>query len=58
MKRLLIAAILCSGAVYAEESVSTDTNAKHCVAYNKCKADHKQKKAEKNKAKKVVFSYI
>ena len=50
MKRLLIAAILCTGAAYADdskESLSNEVAAKHCSYHAKEK--HEKKKAKKAK---------
>ena len=61
MKRLLIAAILCTGAAYAEdskESLSNEVAAKHCSYHAKQRSEKKKaKKAKKkeDKAKKKAF---
>ena len=61
MKRLLIAAILCTGAAYAEDSkepLVQELGAKHCSYHAKQKSEkkkaHKAKKKE-DKAKKKAF---
>lgn len=56
MKRLLIAALFCTGTMYADESkevISTDVNAKHCSYHAKQRSEAKKAKKAKKKADKA-----